>query len=155
MGERDARTGVLPREGLEIKIDTERERERKREITTCRLDSEKKSPSPPLDSAECYIGLRRALFSCSLALTFWHFGMCCTHDIYLLQPPRRRSSSLLARLYWHFSCLSSSGPRSFRYMEFKYVVNVRHMHLCIATATVGRKFGSYTLFARVYFDLIA
>jgi len=85
MGERDARTGVLPREGLEIKIDTEREREkerekerereREREITTCRLDSEKMSPSSPLDSAECYIGLRRALFSCSFVsnvLTFWN-----------------------------------------------------------------------------------
>ena len=30
-GERDARTGVLPREALEIKIDTERERERDRD----------------------------------------------------------------------------------------------------------------------------
>ena len=31
VGERDERTGVLPREGLEIKIDTERERQTERQ----------------------------------------------------------------------------------------------------------------------------
>ena len=31
VGVRDARTGLLPREALEIKIDTERERERDRD----------------------------------------------------------------------------------------------------------------------------